>query len=75
MAVDQIPALPERQRAIKVVEASSLRLEKDVPLPEIEDEDVLVRVHCVALNPFDWYYSLSNLQTRVSRANVAPGSH
>ena len=60
MAIDQIMGLPERQRAIKVVEASSIRLEKDVPLPEIEEEDILVRVHCVALNPFDWYHPLQS---------------
>ena len=54
MAVDQYPILPHQQRAIKVVEASSIQLEKDVPLPALEDEDILVRVHCVALNPFDW---------------------
>ncbi|GIZ42215.1 hypothetical protein CKM354_000549100 [Cercospora kikuchii] len=54
MAADHSLPLPDRQRAIKVVEASTVRLEKDVPLPKLEDEDVLVRVHCVALNPFDW---------------------
>lgn len=54
MAVDQGSVLPKQQRAIKVVEASSIRLEENVPLPEVEDEDILVKVHCVALNPFDW---------------------
>lgn len=57
MAVDHIETLPRRQRAIKVVEAGSIRLVKDASLPELDEEDVLVRVHCVALNPFDWYYS------------------
>lgn len=54
MAVDQYPRLPKSQRAIKVVGASSICLEEDIPLPPVEDEDVLVRVHAVALNPFDW---------------------
>ena len=55
MAIDGIQSLPERQRAIKVLEDNSIRLAEDVPLPPLNDEDVLVRVHCVALNPFDWY--------------------
>lgn len=55
MAIDRVPALPDRQQAIKVIEAGSIRLEGDVPLPTLEHEDILVRVHCVALNPFDWY--------------------
>lgn len=55
MAIDQVGRLPERQRAIKVAGAGSLRLEKDAAVPPVEDEDILVRVHCVALNPFDWY--------------------
>lgn len=54
MAVDKTLLLPDRQQAIKVIEAGFIRLEKDIPLPALEDEDILVRVHCVALNPFDW---------------------
>ncbi|CZT19024.1 related to C.carbonum toxD protein [Ramularia collo-cygni] len=54
MGVDQIAVLPDRQRAIKVVGAGTLRLEENAALPQVEDEDILVRVHCVALNPFDW---------------------
>lgn len=46
--------LPEQHRAIKVLGASALRLEENVSLPKLADEDILVRVHYVALNPFDW---------------------
>lgn len=55
MAIAPLPSLPQRQRAIKVVGNSAIRVEQDTPLPHVKDEDVLVRVHCVALNPFDWY--------------------
>ncbi|KAK4624100.1 Trans-enoyl reductase iccB [Fulvia fulva] len=54
MAIGQPRTLPERQRAIKVLNDNSIALQEDVPLPPLNDEDVLVRVHCVALNPFDW---------------------
>ena len=27
----------------------------DVPMPAVKDDDVLVRVHAAALNPFDWH--------------------
>jgi NADPH:quinone reductase-like Zn-dependent oxidoreductase len=27
----------------------------DVPMPVVKDDDVLVRVHAAALNPFDWH--------------------
>ncbi|KXT09855.1 hypothetical protein AC579_2086 [Pseudocercospora musae] len=54
MAVDPPFFLPEAQQAIKVIEAGVIRLEKNIPLPPVGEEDVLVRVHCVALNPFDW---------------------
>lgn len=54
MASNQVASLPHSQRAIKVVGQGSIQLERDVALPELHDEDVLVRVHCVALNPFDW---------------------
>ncbi|KAH9810133.1 GroES-like protein [Teratosphaeria destructans] len=53
MPIDQ-NMLPKTQQAIKVVESSLVRLEDDVPLPDLEEDFVLVRVHCVALNPFDW---------------------
>lgn len=52
--MNELTGLPQRQRAIKVVAAGSLRLDEDVPLPPLDDEDVLVRVIAIALNPFDW---------------------
>ena len=54
MAVDPPFFLPEAQQAVKVIEAGVIRLEKNLPLPPVGEEEVLVRVHCFALNPFDW---------------------
>lgn len=72
MAVDISTVLPKRQRAIKVVEAGALRLEKDAALPQLEDEDILVRVHSVALNPFDWYRSIKPTERQASCQILTP---
>src|ERR1700744_4573993 len=46
--------LPSTQRALKVVAAGAVRLENNAPLPRHSENEVLVRVICVGLNPFDW---------------------
>lgn len=45
--------LPETNTAIVGLEDGSLGLRHDVPLPELEDDMLLVRNRAVALNPID----------------------
>lgn len=45
--------LPTTQRALKVHGPSDVRLQDDCPLPFLEDDEILVRVRCVAINPVD----------------------
>lgn len=46
--------LPKTMKAIKVVDVGNAQIQ-DVPLPQLRDDYVLVKVHAVALNPTDWY--------------------
>ena len=46
-------ALPATQRSLQVEGVSAVRLVVGRPLPQLESEDVLVHVACVALNPHD----------------------
>ncbi|OGM48040.1 hypothetical protein ABOM_002900 [Aspergillus bombycis] len=45
--------LPSTQRALKVRGPGMLELDEACPLPGFEDDEVLVRVRCVAINPVD----------------------
>nr|QPC57091.1 enoyl reductase [Tolypocladium sp. 49Y] len=45
--------LPPTQRALKVRGPSEVELHEAVPLPSFEDDEILVRVRCVAINPVD----------------------
>ena len=40
-------------KAIKVVSNGKAELQ-DVPIPELRDGEVLVKVNVVAVNPIDW---------------------
>lgn len=45
--------LPKMMKAIKVVDIGKAEL-REVPLPRMRDDYILVKVHAVALNPTDW---------------------
>lgn len=45
--------LPRTMKAIKIVGIGEAEVQ-DVPLPEMRDDYILVKVHAVALNPTDW---------------------
>ena len=40
-------------KALRVVSSGKAEVQ-DVPIPELRDGEVLVKVKCVALNPLDW---------------------
>lgn len=44
---------PKTMKAVKVVGADHAEIQ-NVPVPQPQDHEVLVKVHCVALNPLDW---------------------
>ncbi|KAI0911301.1 enoyl reductase [Ustulina deusta] len=46
-------ALPSSQRAFKVRGSGEAELVESCPLPDFEEDEVLVRVRCVAINPVD----------------------
>ncbi|WQF78492.1 Putative GroES-like superfamily, alcohol dehydrogenase-like, NAD(P)-binding domain superfamily [Colletotrichum destructivum] len=50
------PTLPDRQRAVVQAEspAGKLQIVTDRPVPKPAFDEVLVRVHAVAVNPSDW---------------------
>lgn len=48
-----INALPQTQRALKIVGPNAVSVNTAAPLPNIEPTDVLVRVVCVSINPVD----------------------
>lgn len=49
-----VTALPLTQKALKVAGSSAFELVSDAPLPKLdEDDSVLIRVVCVAINPDD----------------------
>ncbi|KAJ5517405.1 Trans-enoyl reductase lepG [Penicillium freii] len=45
--------LPTSQQALKVASSGKIILETGQPLPQLGADEVLVRVACVALNPYD----------------------
>ncbi|KND87118.1 Enoyl reductase LovC [Tolypocladium ophioglossoides CBS 100239] len=45
--------LPKIQRALKVRGPREVELHETCPLPALEDDEILVRVRCVAINPVD----------------------
>lgn len=53
MAINMLPTRPDSQRALKVSENSTVVVQDGCALPRYGDEDVLVRVVCIALNPVD----------------------
>lgn len=46
-------SLPTTQKALKVQGPGDVRLQDGCPLPSLEDDQILVRVRCVAINPVD----------------------
>ncbi|TVY41053.1 Trans-enoyl reductase [Lachnellula occidentalis] len=46
-------SLPNSQGALKVHGLGDVRLQDNCPLPFLEDDQILVRVRCVAINPVD----------------------
>ena len=44
---------PSNMKAIKLIEQGKAEI-KEVPLPKLRDDYVLVKVKNVALNPTDW---------------------
>lgn len=48
-----ITMAPSKMKAMKVVEKGKAEIQ-EVPLPELRDTYVLVKVKNVALNPTDW---------------------
>ena len=45
--------VPQTMKAL-VVQAKGSAVVKDVPVPAIDDDDILVKVVCAAQNPTDW---------------------
>lgn len=45
--------VPKTQRALKVCGPGDVRLQHGCPLPVLQDDEILVRVRCVAINPVD----------------------
>jgi NADPH:quinone reductase-like Zn-dependent oxidoreductase len=55
--------------------AESLRLE-EVPMPEVDDTDVLVKVHASSVNAFDWHFVRGEpYLVRVNAGYRPPKSH
>lgn len=52
-----VPLLPSTQTVIKQDENGTLKIQKDVPLPELRSDRILVKVNYVAINPCDWKMS------------------
>lgn len=46
--------LPETQKALKVQGPGSVSLQDSCPVPQPREDEVLVRIVCVGINPFDW---------------------
>ena len=46
-------ALPSTHKALVVVESGKVAI-KEQPLPKYGDEEILVKIKTVALNPTDW---------------------
>jgi hypothetical protein len=49
----RMDAVPEAMRALKVIGTGKLAI-RDVPLPTLRRDYVLIKIHIVALNPTDW---------------------
>jgi aspyridone synthetase trans-acting enoyl reductase len=46
--------VPDTQHALKVEGPGAVNLDESCPVPAPQADEVLVRVVCVGLNPFDW---------------------
>lgn len=46
-------SLPSKMKAIKITEQNTAEI-REVPLPKLRDDYMLVKVDAVALNPTDW---------------------
>ncbi|KAJ1308344.1 hypothetical protein OPQ81_004054 [Rhizoctonia solani] len=49
-------SLPRTMKALTVQEGKRVKLE-DIPMPSLEPNEVLIRVHSVAQNPTDWKHT------------------
>ncbi|KAF8603438.1 GroES-like protein [Ceratobasidium sp. AG-I] len=47
--------IPQTMRALVVQESKTVKVE-EVPVPALEENEVLVKVHSIAQNPTDWKY-------------------
>ncbi|KAL8683657.1 MAG: hypothetical protein Q9186_000430 [Xanthomendoza sp. 1 TL-2023] len=45
--------LPSEHTAIKIVAAGEMKVTDHVNIPHIKDDEILVRIHCLGLNPVD----------------------
>ncbi|KAL8809476.1 MAG: hypothetical protein Q9200_003379 [Gallowayella weberi] len=48
-----VSLLPSEQTAIKIIAPGELKVKDNVKIPLIKGDEVLVRIHCVGLNPVD----------------------
>lgn len=54
MLREMLSELPRTQQALKVQGPGSVELQDGCPLPRPAQDEILVRVVCVSINPFDW---------------------
>lgn len=59
-------------KAVKVLGINHAEVQ-DVPLPELQAHEILVKVHCVALNPLDWSVPSPNSPFRLTPTHHPPG--
>jgi len=59
-------SLPSQHRALIVVEKGKVAVQEQ-PLPRFSDEEILVRVRAVALNPTDWKVRIFGLRDIIFR--------
>lgn len=50
--------IPSKMKALITEETKTAKVE-EIPVPEIDDDDVLVKTEAIALNPTDWKRSYS----------------
>ena len=51
--MSDIQQIPQTMKAL-VVQAKGSAVVKEVPVPAIDDDEILVKVVCAAQNPTDW---------------------